>query len=130
MAATLSSVVWVIGVVVVIVAAFVGIVLRRRSTAPAAVVPVVGVGPVPVDEPMTGLESALSRVTDRSGRPLREHIDAEQPHVDELRVPDDTGPLLRRVLDHIEQRGTRQHGTGPHGAGIGQVPGPPPADTD
>lgn len=51
--------------------------------------------------PMTGLESALSQVTDRSGRPIREKIDAEAGHVDELRVPDDTGPLLRRALDSV-----------------------------
>jgi hypothetical protein len=50
---------------------------------------------------MTGLESALEAVTDRSGRPIREHLDAETTHVDELRVPDDTGPLLRRALDHV-----------------------------
>lgn len=124
-----------IGLVVVIVAAFAVLVLRGRSPAPAAVMPVGATGPPPVDEPMTGLESALAQVSDRSGRPLREHIDAEQQHVDQLRVPDDTGPLLRRALDHIErhgtaQHGTEQHGTGPHGAGADQVPGPPPADTD
>lgn len=112
-------------IVAVIVAAFVVLVLRRRSMASAAVVPVVAAGPLPVDEPMTGLESALSQVTDRGGRPLREHIDAERQHVDELRVPDDTGPLLRRALDHIER-----HGTGPHGASTDQVPDPPHAETD
>ena len=51
--------------------------------------------------PMNGLESALAMVTDRTGRPIREAIDAEAAHVDELRVPDDTGPLLRRALDHV-----------------------------
>lgn len=106
MAATLSSVVWVMGlavmvVVIVIVAAAVAVASRRRSTAASSASPVVAT-PLPVDEPMTGLESALSRITDRSGRPLREHIDAEQRHVDELRVPDDTGPLLRRALDRVE----------------------------
>lgn len=55
----------------------------------------------PVEEPMTGLESALAQVTDRDGKPIRERIDAESGHVDELRVPDDTGPLLRRALDHV-----------------------------
>lgn len=53
---------------------------------------------------MTGLESALNDVTDRSGRSMREHIDAEADHVDRLRVQDDTGPLLRRALDHVAHR--------------------------
>ena len=51
---------------------------------------------------MTGLESALAEVTDRDGRPIGERIDAETQHVDDLRIPDDTGPLLRRALDHVE----------------------------
>lgn len=55
-----------------------------------------------VDEPMTGLESALAKVTGRDGRPIGEKIDAEAQHVDDLRVADDTGPLLRRALDHVE----------------------------
>jgi len=55
----------------------------------------------PADVPMTGLESALSAVTDREGRPIRDRIAAESGHVDEFRVPDDTGPLLRRALDHV-----------------------------
>ena len=46
-------------------------------------------------------ESALAQVTDRDGKPIRDRIDAEAGHVDELRVPDDTGPLLRRALDHV-----------------------------
>lgn len=50
-------------------------------------------------KPMTDLESALAQVKDRSGRPIGERIEAE--HVDDLRVPDDTGPLLRRALDHV-----------------------------
>ncbi len=50
---------------------------------------------------MSDLESALSQVTDSTGRPIKDHIDAETDHVDELRVPDDTGPLLRRALDHV-----------------------------
>lgn len=50
---------------------------------------------------MTDLESALARVTDRDGRPIREKIDAESVHVDPLRDPEDTGPLLRRALDSV-----------------------------
>lgn len=104
MTATLASVVWVIGLVVVIAGALGAVALRRRSTSTSQPAPVV-TAPPPVDAPMVGLESALSQVTDRSGRPLREYIDAEQQHVDDLRVPDDTGPLLRRALDHVEQPG-------------------------
>ena len=80
------------GIVVVSVAVWV---FSRRKTAPAPVVE-----DEPVDtSPMTGLESALAQVKDRSGRPIGERIEAE--HVDDLRVPDDTGPLLRRALDHV-----------------------------
>ena len=50
---------------------------------------------------MNGLDSALAQVTDSTGRPIRDRIDAETEHVDELRVVDDTGPLLRRALDHV-----------------------------
>ncbi len=58
-----------------------------------------GVRPVTPVTPMTGLESALDGVTDRSGRTLREQIDAEAAEVDQLRVADDTSPILRRALD-------------------------------
>ncbi len=33
---------------------------------------------------------------------MAQRLDQEAPTVDELRVPDDTGPLLRRVLDSLE----------------------------
>ena len=56
----------------------------------------------PENLPMTGLEAALAEITDREGRPIGERIDAEAPLVDELRVPDDTGPVLRRALDRVE----------------------------
>ena len=111
MTATLSSVEWAIGLVVAIVviaALCVAVVLRRRATARAAQ-PTPATAPHPVDEPMIGLESALALVTDRDGRPMRERIDAETQHVDDLRVPDDTGPLLRRALDHVEHPGVEQH---------------------
>lgn len=51
---------------------------------------------------MNDLESALAKVTDREGRPIKDRIDAETTHVDPLRDPDDTGPLLRRALDSVE----------------------------
>ncbi len=106
MATTLTSVVWVIGLVLV-VAVVIGVVvfvMRRRSsndapTPPASAAPAADTG----ETAMTGLEAALAQVTGRDGRPIAEHIDAESQHVDDLRVPDDTGPLLRRALDHVEQ---------------------------
>jgi hypothetical protein len=89
---------------VVIVVAVVAVVLRRRSRPPEAPTPAARPSRYADDPaPMTGLESALAAVTDRSGRPLRDQIDAEAAHVDELRVADDTGPLLRRALDHVER---------------------------
>ena len=92
----------VIALVVVIGAVFA---MRRKSATPSAAQS----GPevdahapvVPEPNPMSDLESALAQVTDSTGRPMREHIDAETDHIDELRVPDDTGPLLRRALDHV-----------------------------
>jgi len=79
------------------------IVMRRRSAAPTeATAPDRAAKPViPEPLPMNDLEAALSKVTDRTGRPIRDRIDAEAGHVDDLRVPDDTGPLLRRALDHV-----------------------------
>lgn len=89
--------------VVVAAAAVAGVVVsRRRAGHVATAPPTTSPHRVrPTDVPMTGLESALSAVTDRDGRPIRDRIDAESGHVDELRVPDDTGPLLRRALDHV-----------------------------
>ena len=69
MAATLSSVVWVIGLAVLVVAvALVAIVLRRRSasgTRPAAPADATVAAPPP-DVPMTDLEAALAKVTDEN----------------------------------------------------------------
>ena len=104
MAATLVPVAYVIaGIVVLLIVAAV-VLVRRRATGSAE--PVDTSTPAAVDippnEPMTGLEAALAQVTDREGRPIGEKIDAESELVDELRVPDDTGPLLRRALDRVE----------------------------
>jgi hypothetical protein len=51
--------------------------------------------------PMTGLEAALDQATDRSGRKMREKIEGATA-IDDLRVPEDTGPILRRALDQVE----------------------------
>ena len=50
---------------------------------------------------MTGLEVALDQVTDRSGKNMREKIETDT-EIDDLIVPDDTGPILRRALDNVE----------------------------
>ena len=52
--------------------------------------------------PMTGLEVALDQVTDRAGRNMRDKIETDTA-IDDLIVPDDTGPILRRALDNVEQ---------------------------
>jgi hypothetical protein len=89
-------------VIVVVVLAVVGVALglRRRSriaqepTAPPR-------PPRPEPAPMTGLEDALAQVTDRSGTSMRDRLDAESDHVEQFRVTNDTGPLLRRALDQV-----------------------------
>jgi hypothetical protein len=90
-------------IVVVVIAIGVGLALglRRRSRpAPAPITPPRPARPAPA--PMTGLEDALSQVTDRSGTTMRDRLDAETDHVDRFRVTDDTEPLLRRALDQVE----------------------------
>lgn len=105
-ATTLSGVVYVIVLAVVVVVALVAFafVRRRAATAkPGALEPPQGEpARAQAAAPMTGLESALAQVTDREGRPIGERIDAEAEAVDELRIPDDTGPVLRRALDRVE----------------------------
>lgn len=110
----------VIVIAVMLIGAAVALVVRRkrRSAAPpASVADQPSRDAIPPPAPMTDLEAALSRVTDRDGRPIRERIDAEAVHVDPLRDPDDTGPLLRRALDSITH-----HDDDP------ARPGPPPAE--
>lgn len=95
---------WLIAVIVVVVVVVVAAVLvsRRNAASPAEPAPPATTHrPVAPAAPMTDLESALAKVTDRDGRPIKERIDAESVHVDTLRDPDDTGPLLRRALDSV-----------------------------
>ena len=95
---------WLIVVVIVIAIAIAGWVLWKRSHQPAPPPPPEPPKPSRVVDatPMTGLEVALDQVTDRSGRNMREKIEGSTP-IDDLRVPDDTGPILRRALDNVEQ---------------------------
>ncbi len=51
--------------------------------------------------PMTGLDSALRESTDRDGMPMLQRLDSTTSHVESLRKEGDTGPLLRRALDHV-----------------------------
>lgn len=97
---------WIAVIVAVVVVAVAAVVLARRSRTrtPEAPPPPTARPAAPPAAPMTDLESALAQVTDREGRPIREKIDAESVHVDPLRDPDDTGPLLRRALDSVAHR--------------------------
>lgn len=52
-------------------------------------------------EPMTGLARALAEAHDRTGRSLGECLDEAGEHLESLRAPDDTSPLLRRALDQV-----------------------------
>ena len=92
-------------ILIVAVVLIAGIVLFARGRSSARSGSSATDGPVPStmrdETPMTGLESALDKATAHDGRPMREALDAETAHVDDLRVPDDTGPLLRRALDHV-----------------------------
>jgi hypothetical protein len=86
-----------LAVVVLAVMAFVVSRLRRRRPVEAPV----RRSSIAAAAPLTGLESALDEVTDRDGRKLREKIEAGTV-IDDLRVVDDSGPILRRALDHVE----------------------------
>ena len=99
--------VFAIVIVVVVVAVVVGVGLIRRKgaadTVPAPEAPRTPRTPRPEPAPMTGLEEALNKATDRTGSTMADRLDAEQDHVDELRQTDDTGPLLRRALDSVDR---------------------------
>jgi hypothetical protein len=110
-------------VAVVVVLAVVAVVVMRSRRRPDSVPAPVRASPISPAAPMVGLENALDQVTDRSGRPMREKIE-HGTAIDDLIIPDDTGPVLRRALDHVEHA---DHGA-PQPAGD-QPPAPdaPPA---
>jgi hypothetical protein len=107
---------WIVAgvVVVVVVMLAAAITIRMRRSARA-----VDVGPPSkVDdtlEPVHALDDALRTVesltdatgsslldqVDRDGRTIRDRLASGEAHLDALRQPDDTGPLLRRVLDEV-----------------------------
>ena len=103
----------VVVVVVVVLATLIAIRMRRSARA-------IDTGPPPkvVDdtpEPVHALDDALRAVesltdatgsslldqVDREGRTIRDRLASGEAHLDALRQPDDTGPLLRRVLDEV-----------------------------
>jgi hypothetical protein len=96
-----------IAIAIIIVAAIalgvgVSLGLRRRKRRQAPLPETSPRAPRPEPAPMTGLEDALAKATDRTGTTMRDRLDAESAHVDELRVTDDTGPILRRALDRVD----------------------------
>jgi flagellar basal body-associated protein FliL len=101
-----TTTVIIIVVAVVLVVAVVGgaVSTKQRSTRAADGSPATKRAPRPEPPPMRGLEDALNQVTDRSGTTMAARLDAEGAHVDDLRDVDDTGPLLRRALDHVTPR--------------------------
>jgi hypothetical protein len=103
-------------VAVIVVAVGVALGLRHRSR-PEPAPPVAPSRPArPEPAPMTGLDDALAQVTDRSGISMRDRLDAESDHVEQLRATDDTGPLLRRALDQVEPTPRADGGTADDGA--------------
>jgi hypothetical protein len=94
---------WIVVVVVGAVVAVVGWVLWSRSRTASAPSPEsTPQRPSRVSEaaPMTGLQVALDEATDRSGRNMRDKIESGTA-IDDLIVPEDTGPILRRALDNV-----------------------------
>jgi hypothetical protein len=94
---------WVVVVVIVAVVLVVGGVLLSKAHAKPAPPPAAPerVSRVTDAAPMTGLEVALDQVTDRTGRNMRDKIETGTA-IDDLIVPEDTGPILRRALDNVE----------------------------
>jgi hypothetical protein len=107
---------WIVAgvIAVVVVALAVAIVIRKRRAAHAAQTP----APPRTTEslpPVHALDDALRTVesltdatgsslldqVDRDGRTIRDRLASGEAHLDSLRQPDDTGPLLRRVLDEV-----------------------------
>lgn len=99
---------YVIAIIALVLAAgaVAAVLLRRRGRPDTEAAPAASAGhPTPTSQPdpapMTGLRDALQQVADDRGHTLGELIDAEASAIDVLRVTDDTGPLLRRVLDSV-----------------------------
>jgi hypothetical protein len=88
--------------------------MRRRRSATAAKWPTPTAGSHSL-APVHALDDALRTVesltdatgsslldqVDRDGRTIRDRLASGEAHLDSLRQPDDTGPLLGRVLDEV-----------------------------
>ena len=106
---------WIVaGVVVLVIVAVVAViaVVRKRSSRASkrpAPAPDESLAPVhALDDALRTVESltdatgsSLLDQVDRDGRSIRDRLASGEAHLDSLRQPDDTGPLLRRVLDEV-----------------------------
>ena len=106
---------WIVaGVVVLVIVAVVAViaVVRKRSARASkrpAPAPDESLAPVhALDDALRTVESltdatgsSLLDQVDRDGRSIRDRLASGEAHLDSLRQPDDTGPLLRRVLDEV-----------------------------
>jgi hypothetical protein len=123
---------WIVAgaIVVVVVAIAVAVIIRKRRAAgadrpPAPSRTAEALPPVhALDDALRTVESltdatgsSLLDQVDRDGRTIRDRLASGEAHLDSLRQPDDTGPLLRRVLDEVA-------GASP---ADGTLPPPPPA---
>jgi hypothetical protein len=101
-------------VAVIVVLAVGAIVVRRRRAANAAEwsAPTRTTESLPavhaLDDALRTVESltdatgsSLLDQVDRDGRTIRDRLASGEAHLDSLRQPDDTGPLLGRVLDEV-----------------------------
>lgn len=98
--------VWMVAVIALVLIAAGVVVWRLRGGASGGdsmLPPPVSTAPEPA--PMSDLEAALDAVSDSSGRSMRDEIEAQDDQIDQLRVDDDTGPLLRRALDSVTEAG-------------------------
>ena len=105
-----AGVIVVVIVVVVVVIAVVRAPLRARAskcagagTATESLAPVHALDDAlrTVESLTDATGSSLLDQVDRDGRTIRDRLASGEAHLDSLRQPDDTGPLLRRVLDEV-----------------------------
>jgi hypothetical protein len=102
----------VIAIVIVVLVAGITVKTRRSAKAGKWPTPTAGSHSLP---PVHALDDALRTVesltdatgsslldqVDRDGRTIRDRLASGEAHLDSLRQPDDTGPLLGRVLDEV-----------------------------
>lgn len=122
-------------IAVVAVGSAIGVVVSKRRSQQTPPPPPPPPPPVPKVErpeppPMTGLEDALNRATDRSGTTMADRLESKSDSVEDFRVTDDTGPLLRRALDRLHPTDEPTTDAAPaHAAPATESPGEGAADT-